>query len=199
MSIADRVKGILLTPKTEWPIIAAEPATLGSVISYAAILALIPLVASVLVSFLIMGDSGFGRNLMQMSAVLNYLITLGVLFVMGIIAAALAPSFDGQNRREAGLKLIVYASTPVFVAGILNLIPGLNIIATLAGLAYGVYLIYLGATPVMAVPPVKAGGYTAVVAIAWLLLQLVISTLIVGSIVAVFIKGVMVAGGAPAV
>ena len=187
MSIVDRAKGILLTPKTEWPIIAAEPATTGSVITYAAILALIPLVASVLGAVLFVGRLGLGINLVLASAVISYLIGLGILFVMGIIAAALAPSFDGQNSQIQGLKLIVYASTPVYVAGVLQIIPGLNIIASLVGLAYGIYLIYLGAAPVMGVPAAKTGGYTAVVVIVWIVLQMVISAIIVTAIVGAFI------------
>ena len=196
MSIVDRAKGILLTPKTEWPIIAAEPATTGSVITYAAILALIPLVASVLGAVLFVGRLGLGINLVLASAVISYLIGLGILFVMGIIAAALAPSFDGQNSQIQGLKLIVYAATPVYVAGVLQIIPGLNIIASLVGLAYGIYLIYLGARPVVGVPEVKSGGYTAVIVIIWLILQLVVSAIIVTAIMGAFFSGAILAGAA---
>jgi len=196
MSIVDRAKGILLTPKTEWPIIAAEPATTGSVITYAAILALIPLVASVLGAVLFVGRLGLGINLVLASAVISYLIGLGILFVMGIIAAALAPSFDGQNSQIQGLKLIVYAATPVYVAGVLQIIPGLNVIASLVGLAYGIYLIYLGARPVVGVPEVKSGGYTAVIVIIWLILQLVVSAIIVTAIMGAFFSGAILAGAA---
>ena len=194
--VLQRVKAILLTPKTEWPIIAAEPATTGSVITYAAILALIPLVASVLGAVLFVGRLGLGINLVLASAVISYLIGLGILFVMGIIAAALAPSFDGQNSQIQGLKLIVYASTPVYVAGVLQIIPGLNVIASLVGLAYGIYLIYLGARPVVGVPEVKSGGYTAVIVIIWLILQLVVSAIIVTAIMGAFFSGALIAGAA---
>jgi len=187
MSIVDRAKNILLSPKTEWPVIAAEPATTGSLMTYAAILALIPVIATVLAASLFVGRLGLGINFVLISSITSYLVGLGILFLMGIVAGALAPSFDGQNSQIAGLKLIVYASTPVYVAGILNLIPGLNIIAVLVGLAYGIYLIYLGAAPVMGVPAAKTGGYTAVVVIVWIVLQMVISAIIVTAIVGAFI------------
>ena len=196
MNIVNRAKNILLTPKAEWLVIAAEPATTGSVMSYAAILALIPLIASALAGVLFVGSMGLGVNFVLISAVVSYLISLGVLFLMGIIAGALAPSFDGQNNQVAGLKLIVYASTPVFVAGVLNIIPGLNIIAALVGLAYGVYLIYLGSGPVMAVPAAKTGGYTAVVVIVWIVLQLVISAIIVGAVMSAVFGGLLVTNAA---
>lgn len=194
MSIVDRAKNILLTPKTEWLAIAAEPATTGSVLTYAAILAVIPVVGSLLAGALFSGAIGFGFNFVLVSALIGYAIGLGILFLMGIISGALAPSFDGQNSQIAGLKLIVYASTPVYVAGILNIIPGLNFIAMIAGLVYGIYLIYLGATPVMSVPAAKSGGYTAVVVVIWLVLQLVISAVIVGAVMSAFFSTAMLAG-----
>jgi hypothetical protein len=194
MSIVDRAKNILLTPKTEWPLIAAEPATTGSVMTYAAILAVIPVIGSLVSGALFSGSIGFGFNFVLISALIGYAIGLGILFLMGIISGALAPSFDGQNSQLAGLKLIVYASTPVYVAGILNIIPGLNLIAMIAGLVYGIYLIYLGSTPVMSVPAAKSGGYTAVVVVIWIVLQLVISAVIVGAVMSAFFSTAMLAG-----
>ncbi len=194
MSIVDRAKNILLTPKTEWPIIAAESATTGSVMTYAAILAVIPVVGSLLSGVLFSSALGFGFNFVLISALIGYAIGLGILFLMGIVSGALAPSFDGQNSQLAGLKLIVYASTPVYVAGVLNIVPGLNIIAMIAGLVYGIYLIYVGSTPVMSVPAAKSGGYTAVVVVIWIVLQMVISAVIVGAVMSAFFSTAMLAG-----
>lgn len=191
MSIVDRVKNILLSPKTEWPIIAAEPATTGSIMTYAAILAVIPLIGTILSGLLFTSALGLGLgfNFVLISALVGYVISLGVVYLMGIIAGALAPSFDGQNTPNGGLKLIVYASTPVWVAGILNIIPGLNVIAMIAGLVYGIYLIYLGSTPVNAVPPTKNGGYTAVVVVIWIVLSVVINMIIGAAIISALIGG----------
>lgn len=187
MSIVDRAKNILLSPKTEWPAIAAEPATTGSLMTYAAILSLIPLIASIIGGTLIAGM--LGTTFVLATAIVGYAIGLGVTFVIGIIAGALAPSFDGQNATNAGLKLIVYSSTPVWVAGVLNIVPGLNIIAMLVGLAYGIYLIYLGSTPVMGVPATKNGGYTAVVVVAWIVLNMVVTAIIGAAVVSALVGG----------
>ena len=196
MSIVDRAKNILLTPKTEWPVIAAEPATTGTIMTYAAILGLIPLVGSLLAGALFTGSLGLGFNFILISGLVSYAIGLGILFVMGIITAALAPSFDGQNVQNSGLKLIVYAATPVYVAGILNIIPGLNVIAAIAGLAYGIYLIYLGAGPVVGIPAAKTGGFTAVIVVIWIVLQMVISAIIVTAIMSAVFGGMMLGGAA---
>ena len=41
-SLIDRVKSILLQPRSEWPVIEAEPASVGSLYRYVLILAAIP-------------------------------------------------------------------------------------------------------------------------------------------------------------
>lgn len=198
MSIVDRAKNILLTPKTEWPVIAAEPATTGSLMTYAAILSVIPLIGSILSGVLFTSALGFGLGIsfVIVPALVSFAISLGVVFLMGIISGALAPSFDGKNIAQAGLKLIVYASTPVWVAGVLNIVPGLNIIAMLAGLAYGIYLIYLGSTPLMAVPEAKTGGYTAVVVVIWIVLSLVINMILGAAIIAAVVGSAAVGAAA---
>jgi Yip1 domain len=192
MNIVERAKNILLSPKTEWPVIAAEPATTGSLLTYAAILAVIPMVGSLLAGLIFGGPLGLGFVLA--TSLVGFIIGLGVLFLMGIITSALAPSFDGRKDSLAGLKLVVYASTPTFVLGILNIIPGINIIAALVGFAYAVYLIYLGATPVNGVPQGKAGGFAAVIVIIWILIYFILAAIIGGIVAAAMMGGAM--GGA---
>ena len=49
MNLIDRVKNILLTPKTEWPVIAAEPVNRNDLIlKYVLVLAAIPAVLGLL-------------------------------------------------------------------------------------------------------------------------------------------------------
>ena len=44
--LVDRAKNILITPKTEWPVIDAEPSSIGDIYKrYVLILAAIPVVA----------------------------------------------------------------------------------------------------------------------------------------------------------
>lgn len=195
MSIVDRAKNILLTPKTEWPIIAAEPATVNSLFTgYALILALIPLAATILGGFVFgsaFGLGGMGLSFVLVPAIISYILGLFVVWLMGIISAALAPSFDGKKDSVAGTKLIVYASTPVWVLGILGLVPGLNIIAMIVGLGYGIYLIYLGSTSVLGVPEAKAVGLTAVVVIVWILLTWVLTLVIMGAVMSAMFGGAM--------
>lgn len=196
MNIVDRAKNILLSPRTEWVRIAAEPATPRQLFTgYAMILALLPAIGSIIGAALIGGiatpGASLGIGFVLVIGVLGYLVGLAVLYAMGIIASSLAPSFDGRSDQVSGLKLVVYAATPVWVIGILNFIPALSFLLMLAGFGYAIYLIYLGATPVMAVPKTKAGGYAAVVVIIWFVINLV-AGLIIGAVV---FAGMMGSGG----
>ena len=89
-----RVKGILMTPKTEWPVIAGEPTTVADLYKgYILWLAAIP----PLFSFLMMARFAAGAALSQL--VLAYVLTLGMLYVMALVTDALAPNFGGTRDR----------------------------------------------------------------------------------------------------
>jgi hypothetical protein len=184
MSIVNRAKNILISPKTEWPIIGAEPATTGGLITYAAILSGIAQVCGIVGGIIALSlmSSALGVAVMTpafviVQGVVSFILGLVVLYVMSLIAAALAPSFDGQKDSLQALKLLTYAGTAVWVAGFLAIIPGIGLIAMLVGFGYAIYLIYLGASHTVRVPDGKAGGYAAVVVIIWIVLAVIVGFL----------------------
>ena len=60
MNLVERAKNIILKPKQEWQVIAAEPHTVpGLYTQYVMILAAIPAVAA-FIGFSLIGTSGFG-------------------------------------------------------------------------------------------------------------------------------------------
>jgi len=62
MALVDRVKNILLTPKTEWPVIAAETTSTADLLKgYVAPLAAIPAICGFIGGSLI-GYGGFGLS-----------------------------------------------------------------------------------------------------------------------------------------
>lgn len=162
-----RVKAILLTPRTEWEAIAAEPGDTAALFArYVAILALIPAVAGFIGSTLIGGYTSIPSGLL--GALVGYVLTFAVVYGVALIVDALAPTFGSQKNFPNALKLTVYSYTPVWLAGIFMLIPGLSFL-TILGL-YGLYLIWLGLPPLMGAPFDKSVPYAvAVVACALVL------------------------------
>jgi hypothetical protein len=81
-------------------------------------------------------------------------------------------------------KLAVYSMTPGWVAGVLYIIPYLDIIVILASL-YGLFLLYLGfAAPLMETPKEKVVSYLVVSVLVVIVLSVVVA-LVLGAIFAV--------------
>jgi hypothetical protein len=187
MSIVDRVKNICLTPNTEWPIIADEPATTADLITgYVVPLAAIGAVAgfigrSVIGQTTFLGTFRIGLATGLVLAVFAFVMSIVTVFVVSLIIDALAPNFGGEKNSLRALKVAVYSYTPAWVAGVLQIVPVLGILAVLGAL-YGLYLLYLGLPRLMKCPEDKAIGYTVVVVVCAIVLTLVIGA--VGGMIA---------------
>jgi hypothetical protein len=138
MDIVERVKAILLTPKSEWLVIereSGEPAYLFT--SYVAILAAIPAVCGFIgmsivgVSLPVVGTIRVGIVSGIASAIVQYLLAFALVYVVGLIIDALAPTFNAQKDPPNALKLAVYSMTPAWLAGVFSLIPGLRALGVL--------------------------------------------------------------------
>jgi hypothetical protein len=181
MALVDRVKNILISPRTEWPVIDAEPATVASLYTgYIMPLAAIPVICQAI------GMSMIGMNIpfvgghyrtpivsALISAAVLYCFSLVAVYIVALIVDALAPTFGGTKNQVQALKVVAYSYTASWVGGILSLIPALSIIGVLFGL-YSLYLLYLGLPVLMKAPPDKAVGYTVVVVISTIIITWVI-------------------------
>lgn len=168
MNLIQRVKDILLTPKTTWPQIDQEPTDVKSLYTnYIIFLAAIPAVAS-FIGMSLFGIGMFGisfrvpvlSGLTQM--IVGYALSLGLVFLLALVVDALAPTFGGEKNQISALKLVAYGTTASFVGGIFGLLPALSILSVLTGI-YSIYLIYTGVPVLMKCPPEKATGYTAAI------------------------------------
>jgi len=186
-----RAKAMLLTPKTEWPVVATEPTTVADLYKgYIVPLAAIPVVFGFL-KMSIIGSSvmfagtyrmGIGAGLNYM--VVSYLLSLASVYVVALLVNALAPTFGGQKDSIQALKVMAFASTASWVAGVAQIVPGIGVLVMIAGGVYSIYLLYLGLPHLMKCPEDKAGGYTAVVVIVSIVLFFVIGA-VVGRVVGV--------------
>jgi hypothetical protein len=194
MNLVERAKNIILTPKTEWPVIAAEAAEPGQIlVGYVLPLALIPAVATTIGMGLVgagpVASLGIG---VAMGVVALVSSILGVL-IGAFVVDLLAPTFGSEKNFGRSLQLVAYSWTPAWVAGILQIIPALGILGTIAGL-YGIYLLYLGLPEVKKTPKEKQVVYLIVVLIAILVVYMIIAG-ILGAIVAVLGLGMLGAMG----
>jgi len=182
MDIVDRVKAILLTPKSEWLVIEREsgdPTYLFT--NYVAILAAIPAVCgfvgeSIIRSLAAIGTVRVGIVFGIAFAIVNYLLAFVMVYVTGLIINALAPTFNGQKNQPNALKLAVYSMTPAWLAGIFSLIPGFSVLGFLLGL-YRLYPLWVGLPLLMKSPEEQSVGYAAAIVVCAIVVSLVISAI----------------------
>ena len=164
--LTTRVTNILKQPAQEWPVIAVEPADVaGLMTGYAAPLAAIPAICS-WIGLSIVGIGYFRVGLVSglARAIISWVFALVGAYIAALVIEKLAPTFKSSGGTAQALKLVVYASTPVWIAGVLNLIPPLAPLVILAAL-YAIYLFYLGLPAVMKTPSDQVIPYMIVSAI----------------------------------
>jgi hypothetical protein len=186
VGLMDRAKSIVMTPKAEWPKVAAENTTPTQVLlSYA-----LPLIAIGPIAGLI-GMQLFGINVLFTTirpsigfsistALTSFVMSVVSLFVLSFIANFLSPKFGGKDSFPSAFRLVAYSMTAAWLVGILSLITPLMPVLGILGLLalYSIYLLYLGSTPVMGVPQDKAVGYTALTFVAAIVLYLIAAALV---------------------
>jgi hypothetical protein len=158
MNLFERVKAILVSPKSEWRVIAREPGDMASLFAnYVAILAAIPAICG-LIGWVLMGLP-LGTSILI--ALVRYVLSFVAVYLVALIIDALSPTFDGAKNFDNALKLAVYSATPFWLAGVFLLIPRLEFLRILG--LYGIYLLWLGVPPVMRVPEQKSLAYTGAI------------------------------------
>jgi hypothetical protein len=181
MNLVERAKSICFKPKETWGTVKGEQTTINELYtSYAAILALIPPIATFIGFSLVGMRMPFVGTFRQpiiygvIHGVVYYVLSLVGLYVTAYIAVKLAPTFNSKQDLTSAMKAVVFSYTPVWVVSILNIIPTLSILAAIAGL-YSLYLLYLGLPEMMDTPPDKKIGYVAAVIITSIIIMIIIS------------------------
>jgi hypothetical protein len=163
MELIERIKSILVSPKTEWQTVEAENTPHMKVFtSYVIPLALIPAIAA-FIGYGLIGYTVFGVHVHSISwgvrqAIVQYAAMLGGTYFTAFVINALAENFGARKDFDRAFSLVAYAYTPMFVAGVFCLLPSLSWLASLAGL-YGLYLLYIGLQPLMKTPADKQAVY----------------------------------------
>ncbi len=188
MKLIERAKGIILNPKNEWNVIQQEQtSSTDLLISYLIPLTLIPVVASFIGFGLIgqnmpiighVGSISFGIRY-AVIMLLNMLISA---YLGAFVIDALAPIFSTSKNFNNAFRLVVYSYTPMLVAGVFYVFPGLSILTMLVSI-YGLYVLYLGFKPMMQVPDDKVTGYYVVSLIVLLAVYFIISMILTSIII----------------
>lgn len=141
-----RIKNIISKPDSEWNSIANEKGDFKQVLNNYAL----PLILLVSVARFL-GLSKFGINLSFYSilyAGVDFLSLYFGIYLAALIIKEIAPSFQSHNDKTIAFKIIVYSSTPIFVASFIsNLAPSLFFVNLFY--IYTLYLLWTGIGPLM--------------------------------------------------
>lgn len=181
-SIIKRAKAILLSPKTEWPVINGENDSHVQVLTkYLLIMAAIP----ALFSFIGYGFIGYGSVAFGIrQAILQYVSLVGGVYICAWAFNMLAPKFGAEVNFNKAFQLVAYCYTATCVGGIFYIHHSLTFLASLASI-YSLYLLFVGLEPMMKVPAEKKTSYFVVALLVMIavavVLSLVLSAIIIGS------------------
>jgi hypothetical protein len=185
MSLIERAKAICLSPASEWTTIEGERAEapaliIGYVLPLAGVAAVAQLIGLSVVgqSFGLLGTYRMPFTTGLELAIASLLFAVVGVVVLSFIIDALAPTFGAEKSRERAIKVAVYSATPVWVAGVLQIVPALGVVVLLGSL-YALYLLYLGLPRLMKCPAEKSAGYLGSVIASAIVIGLV-GTLVIG-------------------
>jgi hypothetical protein len=162
-----RVRDILLHPAKEWLVIREERATFTKVfLRYVAVLAAVPPAAAIAGRYL------FGWRIshavlqpsfayLAFTNILWYAMYVLNVVLAGIIITLIVTTPESRWSVRQGFTLAAYSFTPLFLSGLVAVIPSMGWIVN-AAILYGIYLLYHGIVGLAGAGRGRALWYTAV-------------------------------------
>jgi len=165
--LAARIRNIVLTPKTEWQVIQAEPTSIsrlysGYVIPMNAFAAVMAFIRMSVVGVPVPSGATLRAPWVTglAAALLTFVLSLVGLYLVGLVIHVLASAFGGQPDQRQALKTAAYSLTPAWLGTALTFAPLGSLLQFMAGL-YGVYVLYVGLPVMMQAEEDGAGGYAS--------------------------------------
>lgn len=173
-SLADRVKGILFNPRSEWEIIRAEERSNKNLILYY----VLPFAAiAAIISLLVFWTSTpMGTDFAVRIAVYKLISPIISVVVAAVVINELAETFDSLKDLNSAFKLVVYSYTPVLLIEIVTSISWALGFLSILGL-YGIYLLWIGLPVMMKTPEDKRLVYIIASVVVMLLVSLIVGAL----------------------
>lgn len=159
--ILSRAWGLFSAPQKEWEQIRDEETTVAHIlIGYVAPLAAIPPVCDLIGSTLFGGLLQTQPGDAIVRAIVTWVVSVALVYLLGLLVNALAPTFDAEPHDLNAQKLAAYALTPAFLSGVFSLWPPLWWLSLFA-LAAMVWLMYRGLPVLMRAETDRALAYAA--------------------------------------
>jgi Yip1 domain len=159
-----RIRNILVKPRDEWQVIKEEETTYGNLVTgYCALISAVPPIAAVMERFIF--NRGIVSNAVHSplgyviaANLLWYLVIMANVIITGAVITAIVSRKEPGWVGLPGLQLASYSYTPLFLVGILIIVPRLAWLIYPA-ILYSLYLLALGIRIMTGLPQRKAAVY----------------------------------------
>jgi len=165
-----RAAAVLAGPATVWPRIEKENGdAVYLLISYVALFALVPAVAGFIggciIGVIVPGGATVRTPMADglLGAIFGYVAAFAQVLLVALMIDILAPWFGASRSFTAALKLTVYSFTPVWLAGIFLLLPGLRFLGFTG--FYGAVILANGLPVLMRAPEQRSLSFTAAIVV----------------------------------
>jgi hypothetical protein len=172
--IVQRVIGMLAQPRRTWAVVDQEPTTTAALyLHYIAPLAglatLARLIGVAFVGFPVIPRLPFWQVLIW--AAMYFVLELLAVDILSYVIDWLGPMVgcpecEGVPRHIQALKVAAYARTPLWIFGLLLIVPTLSTVAIAVGAVYSVYLLWLGLPELMKAPKHRVPVYVLATVVA---------------------------------
>lgn len=181
-AILRRVQRLILSPASEWDVIAGEDANVQRIyMNYVGPLIIVAALASAIGMSVVGINFGLGTFRVPAGAalgqaILTILLGMAGVYITGLVINALAPQFGGTQDAGQAFKVAAYSPTAAWVATVVTILPQLGIIA-LIGSLYSLYLLYVGLPKLMKPAEDKAIVYTLAIVGVMIVIYILIGVL----------------------
>jgi hypothetical protein len=166
--LVQRVWEILVRPRRAWAALNTEQTTTKALfLQY-----VVPLAGLSALARLI-GVAFVGFPVIPRPPLVPVLVWAGLYFIFELLAVDViawvmdwlgprlgCPECEGQPRHIQALKIAAYARTPLWIAGLVTIIPTLQLVALIIGALYCAYLLWLGIPELMNAPKHRVPVYS---------------------------------------
>ena len=198
MSLISRAKSMILSPASEWTVVATEePNAMGVFMGYVVPWIIIDAICAFIGHGIIWGGGHYGGAAMSwgMFFAVTTLFGQGLsVWVASAIINMLAPSFGSEKNMGRAMQTVAYSSSAMYLGKVLAILPFIGWLGSLFGL-YGIYLFYLGLPHTMKTPQDKVIVYMVVGAVVMLVVYGIIAAIFSTLLMGVFGLGVIAGQG----
>jgi hypothetical protein len=183
MGILNRIKGMMLSPQTEWESVARDdPGSAQLFRDFLLPLCLLAPAATIvgMLSFDTRWNSEYGYSLLRerapIIAMTTYFFEIASVYLLAAILFLLARTEGRAPRFRVTMQVAVLGSIPVLLSGAMLVIP-FGVVFTMMAMLYSFYLYYLGAQRLIGIRPADSTMFVGVVMVCMMVLSSVMGAI----------------------